>query len=70
MKSISGFGFKSGIDGMSKMVKQAMLLRTNIESIGALSMKDMGKIMTPAKEKIGGSCDGKRINDLVKKLLG
>jgi uncharacterized protein YqeY len=33
-------------------------------------MKDMGKIMTPAKETIGGSCDGKRINDMVKKLLG
>lgn len=40
MKSISGFGFKSGIDGMSKMVKQAMLLRTNIESIGAKKVQD------------------------------
>jgi len=38
MKSISGFGFKSGIDGMAKMVKQAMLLRTNIEAIGAKSV--------------------------------
>ena len=32
-------------------------------------MKDMGKIMNPAKEKVGGSADGKRINQMVKKLL-
>ena len=41
-----------------------------IESVGATSMKDMGKIMGPAKAKIGGSADGKRINEMVKKLLG
>jgi len=41
-----------------------------ITETGATSMKDMGKIMNPAKERIGGSCDGKRINDMVKKLLG
>lgn len=41
-----------------------------IESVGATSMKDMGKIMQPAKEKIGGGADGKRINEMVKKLLG
>ncbi len=40
MKNISGFGFKAGVDGMSKMVKQAMLLRTNIESIGASKVQD------------------------------
>lgn len=41
-----------------------------IQSVGATSMKDMGKIMGPAKAKIGGSADGKRINEMVKKLLG
>ena len=41
-----------------------------IENVGATSMKDMGKIMGPAKEKIGGGADGKRINEMVKKLLG
>lgn len=41
-----------------------------IEEVGASSMKDMGKIMNPAKEKLGGSADGKRINETVKKLLG
>jgi uncharacterized protein YqeY len=41
-----------------------------VSEVGASSMKDMGKIMGPAKAKIGGSADGKRINEMVKKLLG
>jgi len=41
-----------------------------INEVGATSMKDMGKIMNPAKEKLGGSADGKRINEMVKKILG
>lgn len=45
-------------------------LRKIIQEVGATSMKDMGKIMNPAKEKIGGSADGKRINETVKKILG
>ena len=40
LSKVSGFGFKSGVDGMSRMVKQSMLLRTNVESIGALKMQD------------------------------
>jgi len=46
------------------------VIKDIIEEVGATSMKDMGKIMNPAKEKIGGSADGKRINEMVKKLLG
>ena len=41
-----------------------------IKEIGATSLKDMGKIMPLAKEKIGLSADGKRINQVVKKILG
>ncbi len=41
-----------------------------IEESGAISMKDMGKVMNLAKDKIGGSADGKRISAMVKKLLG
>jgi len=41
-----------------------------IDQTGATSMKDMGKIMNPAKEKLGATADGKRINEMVKKLLG
>ena len=40
-----------------------------ITDVGATSMKDMGKIMNPAKEQLGGSADGKRINEMVKKIL-
>lgn len=45
-------------------------IKTIIDEVGATSMKDMGKIMNPAKEKIGSQADGKRINEMVKKLLG
>ena len=46
------------------------IIQDIIDEIGATSMKDMGEIMNPAKTKIGGSADGKRINEMVKKLLG
>lgn len=46
------------------------IIQEIIKDVGATSMKDMGKIMNPAKEKIGGGADGKRINEMVKKLLG
>jgi len=45
------------------------IIQSIITDVSATSMKDMGKIMNPAKEKIGGSADGKRINQMVKKLL-
>ena len=35
LKNVSGFGFKSGVDGLKKMVKEAMTLRTSIDAIGA-----------------------------------
>ena len=41
-----------------------------IEEIGATSMKDMGKIMGQASKKFAGVADGKRINEMTKKLLG
>jgi len=45
-------------------------IKAIIDEVGATSMKDMGKIMNPAKEKVGATADGKRINNMVKKLLG
>ncbi len=45
------------------------LIGSIIDEVGATSMKDMGKIMNPAKEKVAGGADGKRINQVVKKLL-
>ena len=41
-----------------------------IAQTAALSMKDMGKVMGIATKKFAGVADGKRINEMVKKLLG
>lgn len=41
-----------------------------ITQVGASSMKDMGKVMGVATKKFAGVADGKRINEMVKKLLG
>ena len=48
---------------VSKIVKQV------VEEIGAVSIKDMGKVMKVAKEKIGAASDGKTINEVVKEIL-
>lgn len=40
-----------------------------IKEENVTSMKDMGKVMKAAKEKIGAASDGKTINEAVKKLL-
>jgi uncharacterized protein YqeY len=45
------------------------VLKEIIASVGAESMKDMGKVMGAAKSAIGSRADGGRINQAVKKLL-
>lgn len=45
------------------------IVKDVIATENATSMKDMGKVMKAAKEKIGAASDGKTINDVVKKLL-
>ena len=40
-----------------------------IAQTAALSMKDMGKVMGIATKRFAGVADGKRINEMVKKLL-
>ncbi|MPL68623.1 putative protein YqeY [bioreactor metagenome] len=40
-----------------------------ISEVGATTMKDMGKVMGVASKKFAGVADGKRINEMVKKLL-
>ncbi|MDN5046588.1 GatB/YqeY domain-containing protein [Aliarcobacter butzleri] len=40
-----------------------------ISEIGATTIKDMGKVMGVASKKFAGVADGKRINEMVKKLL-
>lgn len=45
LKMASGFGFKNGIEGLKNMAKQAAMLRTNIESIGAKGLQN--KVLDP-----------------------
>lgn len=40
-----------------------------VKETGATTIKDMGKVMKIAKERIGASADGKTISDAVKKAL-
>lgn len=40
-----------------------------IKEVNANSMKDMGKVMGNASKRFAGVADGKRINEMVKKLL-
>ena len=47
----------------------AKIVKEVITEVGANSIKDMGKVMKTAKEKIGAASDGKTINEVVKELL-
>ena len=40
-----------------------------VTEVGAESIKDIGKVMKEAKSEIGAKADGKRINEMVKKIL-
>ena len=40
-----------------------------IESVGASSMKDMGKVMGIASKKLAGKADGRAISQIVKEIL-
>lgn len=45
------------------------IVKEVIIETGSTSIKDMGKIMKSAKEKIGAAADGKAINEVVRELL-
>jgi hypothetical protein len=40
-----------------------------IAEVGAISMKDMGKVMGTASKQLAGKADGRIISEIVKKLL-
>jgi uncharacterized protein YqeY len=44
-------------------------IKSIIESVGATSMKDMGKVMGTATKQLAGKAEGKLISETVKKLL-
>lgn len=46
-----------------------VIIKQVITEVGATDIKDMGKVMKAAKEKVGASADGKSINEVVKELL-
>ena len=46
-----------------------IIVKEVIKEVGATSMKDMGKVMKLAKEKIGAQSDGRTINEIVKENL-
>ncbi|ERJ59710.1 GatB/YqeY domain-containing protein [Sphingobacterium paucimobilis] len=45
------------------------IIRTIIAETGASGMKDMGKVMGAANQKLAGQADGKTISELVKSCL-
>lgn len=48
----------------------AIALKEIIASVGATTLKDMGKVMGMASKELAGKADGKRINESVKAILG
>lgn len=47
-----------------------LALKEIITKVGALSIKDIGKVMGAASKELSGKADGKRINECAKSLLG
>jgi len=47
MKKVGGFGFKTGVDGLKQMAKQAAMLRTTMDKIGAKGFAD--NLLDPEK---------------------
>lgn len=45
------------------------IVKDAIASVGAMSMKDMGKVMAAVMPKVKGRADGKQINQCAKELL-
>ena len=40
-----------------------------IQSVGATSMREMGKVMTALMDRVAGQADGRAVNQVVRKLL-
>lgn len=45
------------------------IIMSVIEETGAVTIKDMGKVMKEVKQRVGTRADGKTINDIVKAKL-
>ncbi len=47
----------------------AAIVKEAVEAVGAVSVKDMGKVMAAVMPKTKGRADGRRINEIAKTLL-
>lgn len=47
-----------------------VVLKALIEQVGAQSMRDMGKVMGLASKQLAAKADGKKIAEMVRRLLG
>jgi len=45
-------------------------IKTIIAAVGAVGLKDIGKVMGAATKQLAGKADGKKISETAKKLLG
>ncbi len=56
----------------SQLTKEELdeIVKKSIESVGATSIKDMGKIMADVLPKVKGRADGKMVNEIVRTYLG
>lgn len=45
------------------------IVKETINELNATSMKDMGKVMKAVMPKVKGRADGKKVNEMVKKIL-
>ena len=64
LKKASGFGFSNSVNGLTQMAKQAKLLRTDMASIGAMSLQSTildpeGAIQAAAEFQMLGGAVGK-----------
>ncbi|QOY51214.1 GatB/YqeY domain-containing protein [Candidatus Sulfurimonas baltica] len=48
----------------------SIALKEIISKVGAVTIKDIGKVMGMASKELSGKADGKRINECAKSLLG
>ena len=70
-------GLKAEVDVLLKYLPQQLteeelevLVRQAVDETGAVSVRDMGKVMQAVMPKVKGRADGKMINVIVKKILG
>jgi uncharacterized protein YqeY len=46
------------------------LIRSSIDEVGAKGAQDLGKVMKQVMAKVSGRSDGRRVNELVREILG